>query len=78
MADIKKTQICPLAKAVRKGLKEMGIPEGVKVVYSTESPVVSGIEEDGKLVPASVAFVPGAAGLMLAAQVFRDLAGIEE
>ena len=78
VADIKKTQICPLAKAVRKGLKEMGIPEGVKVVYSTESPVVSGIEEDGKLVPASVAFVPGAAGLMLAAQVFRDLAGIEE
>lgn len=78
VSDIKKTQICPLAKAVRKGLKELGITEGVKVVYSTEAPVVSGVEEDGKMVPASAAFVPGAAGLIIAAEVFRALAGIEE
>lgn len=77
ISDIKKTQICPLAKAVRKGLKEMGITEGVKVVYSTEQPVVSGTEEEGKVVPASTVFVPGAAGLMIAAEVFRDLAETE-
>ena len=78
VSDIKKTQICPLAKAVRKGLKELGITEGVKVVYSTETPVVSGMEENGKVVPASAAFVPGTAGLIIAAEVFRALAGIEE
>lgn len=79
VSDIKKTQICPLAKAVRKGLKELGITEGVKVVYSTEPPVVSGAEDDGgKVVPASTAFVPGAAGLIIAAEVFRELADMEE
>jgi tRNA A37 threonylcarbamoyladenosine dehydratase len=37
--DISKTHTCPLAKAVRKTLREKGIEEGVKVVYSTEPPV---------------------------------------
>ena len=37
--DISKTHTCPLAKAVRKGLREKGITKGVKVVYSPEPPV---------------------------------------
>ncbi len=36
--DISKTHTCPLAKAVRKALREKGIETGVKVVYSTEQP----------------------------------------
>ncbi len=39
IADISKTHTCPLAKAVRKTLREQGITEGVKVLYSTETPV---------------------------------------
>jgi tRNA A37 threonylcarbamoyladenosine dehydratase len=37
--DISKTTVCPLAKSVRKLLRERGITQGVKVVYSTEKPV---------------------------------------
>jgi tRNA A37 threonylcarbamoyladenosine dehydratase len=37
--DISKTHTCPLAKAVRKILRERGINNGVKVVYSTEKPI---------------------------------------
>jgi tRNA A37 threonylcarbamoyladenosine dehydratase len=39
--DISKTHTCPLAKSVRKALREKGIESGVKVVYSTELPVES-------------------------------------
>ena len=37
--DISRTHTCPLAKAVRKHLRERGIFSGVKVVYSTEKPL---------------------------------------
>lgn len=37
--DISKTHTCPLAKAVRKLLRERGIHQGVKAVYSTETPL---------------------------------------
>jgi tRNA threonylcarbamoyladenosine dehydratase len=39
--DISKTHTCPLAKSVRKSLREKGIEKGVKVLYSTEVPVES-------------------------------------
>lgn len=78
VADISRTQGCPLARAVRKGLKEMGITEGVRVVYSEEAPVTEGISEDGKTVPASAVFVPATAGLLMAAEVFRELAEEKE
>ena len=38
VADISKTEYCPLAKTVRKRLKKEGISKGVKVVFSTEEP----------------------------------------
>lgn len=39
VADIAETQICPLAKAMRKMLRKQGIERGVKVVYSPEVPL---------------------------------------
>ncbi len=36
--DISKTDVCPLAKQIRKRLKKEGITSGVKAVYSTETP----------------------------------------
>ncbi len=67
VADISKTSVCPLARAVRRALKEKGIFH-LKVVYSKEQPLQS--EERA---PASIAFVPSVAGLILAGEVIKDL-----
>ena len=64
-ADIYETQYCPLAKAVRKNLRDLGILS-LKVVYSKEKCV--------KIhPPGTMAFVPNACGLALASIVIRDL-----
>ena len=75
IADISKTSVCPLARVMRKELRARGINH-MTVLYSTEEPIKSGIRENGKPVPASTAFVPSAAGLILASYVVRKL--IEE
>lgn len=67
IADIEKTSVCPLAKVMRKALRDRGI-RGVKVLYSKEEP----IKHDGRT-PGSISFVPPAAGLMIAGCVVRDL-----
>lgn len=78
VADISKTSMCPLARIMRKELKKRGIPH-LKVVYSQEEALTPvGTEEEcarlGKRqIPGSTAFVPGAAGLILAGAVIQDL-----
>ena len=82
VADISKTSVCPLARIMRKELRKRGI-DHLKVVYSTETPLRGegeGVpdlsEHPGRRdIPGSVAFVPGAAGLVLAGEVIRDLIG---
>lgn len=69
IADISKTSVCPLARAVRHELKKRGI-SGVKVLFSTEQPVTHNAD-----FPASISFVPSVAGLLIAAEVARDLMG---
>ena len=66
IADIYKTSVCPLAKAVRQELRKRGIP-ALKVVYSQEPPVTNSRP------PGSVSFVPSAAGLMMAGEAVREL-----
>ncbi|MBQ2678056.1 MAG: tRNA threonylcarbamoyladenosine dehydratase [Firmicutes bacterium] len=68
VADISKTKICPLAKVMRKQLRDRGI-DHVKVVYSEESPV----NREGGRIPGSTAFVPSSAGLMIAAEIVKEL-----
>lgn len=70
IADIHKTSVCPLAKVIRKGLKDRGIKD-VKVLYSREEPVRTGLRT-----PASVSFVPSVAGLIIAGEVIKDLTGV--
>lgn len=70
VSDITKTSVCPLAKVMRKELKELGIPH-LKVVYSKEIP--QRFDEDNKQTPASISFVPSVAGLILAGEVIKDL-----
>lgn len=68
VADISKTSVCPLARAVRTALKKRGIAGGVQAVFSTEQPTGRIVEEEGSTrhIPASNAFAPVAAGLALA------------
>lgn len=67
--DIYKTSVCPLAKAMRRLLKEYGVKK-LKVLYSKELPRTS-----GKTV-SSVSFVPSVAGLIIAGEVIKDLCNI--
>lgn len=78
VADIYKTKVCPLAKVMRRELKNRGIKK-LKVVYSEEQPVkpIDDIKEGGRrAVPGSTAFVPSAAGLIIAGEVVKDLCGL--
>ena len=78
VADISKTSMCPLARIMRKELKKRGINH-LKVVYSQEEALTPDVDPEelartGKRqIPGSVAFVPGAAGLILAGEVVKDL-----
>jgi len=78
VADISKTSMCPLARIMRKELSKRGIKH-LKVVYSKEEALTpTGWEEEAaalgkRQIPGSVAFVPGAAGLILAGEVIMDL-----
>ena len=79
VSDISKTTMCPLARIMRKELGKRGIKH-LKVVYSKEEALSpTGWEEEAKAlgkrqIPGSAAFVPGAAGLILAGEVIKDLA----
>ena len=85
VADISKTSGCALSRVIRKECAKRGI-KGVKVVYSEELPLE--VENDAeemaqsreagssrRSLPGSTPFVPGVAGLIMAGQVIRDLAG---
>lgn len=66
--DIEHTSVCPLARVMRKLLKQENI-KNVKVVYSTEKPSAYAIERK----PQSAIFVPAVAGIMIANYIFKVL-----
>ena len=72
IADIYKTSVCPLARAMRKLLKENGVKK-LTVVYSKEQPLVSGTKDGEKVVPSSASCVPSAAGILMASKVINDI-----
>ncbi|MGD7044075.1 tRNA threonylcarbamoyladenosine dehydratase [Jeotgalibacillus proteolyticus] len=85
IADISKTHTDPIAKVIRKQLRKEGIPKGIPVVFSDESPII--IREEvrktvgndeaairkAKMPPSSNAFVPSVAGLIAASYVINTL-----
>ena len=75
IADIYKTNVCPLAKVMRKELRKIGI-KTLKVIYSEEEPIKN--ENEDKRIPGSISFVPSVAGLMIAGEVVRDIIKREE
>ena len=76
ITDIYKTSICPLAKVMRKELRQRNIKK-LDVLYSKEEPIkpAENAEEqtNKKHVPGSIAFSPSVAGLMIASKVVKDL-----
>lgn len=66
LSDISKTSVCPLAKTMRKRLREIGI-EHLTVVYSEEKAKIS----NGEL--GTISYVPAAAGLKLAEHVIKEI-----
>ena len=69
VADIEKTDVCPLARVMRRELKKRGI-KNVRCVYSDELPYKP---QDGERAPSSISFVPSAAGLILAGEIIRSI-----
>lgn len=85
IADISKTHTDPLAKMIRKKLKQAGIRKGVPVIFSDESPIVvreDVVETVGKkdaairkaqMPPSSNAFTPSTVGLIAASWVVNQI-----
>ena len=69
IADISKTSGCPLARIVRKRLRDMGITKGVKTVYSPEPPLKR--FADRKI--GSISFIPAIFGCFCAAEAVNTL-----
>ena len=81
ITDISKTRNCSLARVMRKELRERGIKH-LRVIYSPELPAKPEALEapppGRRSVPASLVWVPGCAGLMMAGDVILTLAGYEK
>ncbi len=87
VADISQTSMDPIARVVRQKLRKDGIRKGVKVVFSTEEPIKPREDVTQRIVPdtapkeirkaqqppASNAFVPPVAGLIMVSVVIREL-----
>lgn len=76
--DISKTDVCPLAKVIRKRLRKMGVKSGVKAVFSLEKPDESSLKmTDGTNFKKSFfgtnSWMPGLFGLHSAETVIRYL-----
>lgn len=65
--DISKTKVCPLAKIMRKKMRDLGIKD-VAALYSTEEPI-----KTGSKTPGSMSYIPPLAGLMIGGYVIQDL-----
>lgn len=65
--DISKTKVCPLAKIMRKKVRELGLQD-VAALYSIEEPI-----KTGSKTPGSMSYIPPIAGLMIGGYVIQDL-----
>lgn len=79
LTTLEKTEGCPLAKVMRVECRKRGLVH-IPVVYSAEPArkcTVPDTEGTGRHAPGSISFVPGAAGLLMAGKVIRDIAGVD-
>jgi tRNA A37 threonylcarbamoyladenosine dehydratase len=91
VADISKTSVDPIARVIRQKLRKEGIKKGVKVVFSTEEPMRPRADVTQRIVPenapeirkaqqppASNAYVPPVAGLIMVSEAVKDLLKINQ
>ena len=71
IADINKTSVCPLARVIRRELKNRGVKK-LAVVYSKEEPVST-----QSRIPGSTSFTPPVAGYLMCSYVIRKLTDIK-
>ncbi len=78
VGDISRTHTCPLARVMRKQLKQLGI-HSLTVVWSREEPLrpLNQSKEEGRHPPGSMAFVPNAMGLAMASHAVRSLLAMQ-
>ena len=69
ITDLYKTNVCPLARVMRRELKKRGVKE-LKVLYSEEKPIRRYIDQS---TPGSISFVPAVAGLMIGGEMIKDI-----
>ena len=67
--DVRKTSYDPIAKIIRKMIKDERIKEKVMVICSTEQP----LKPKGKV--GSISYVPSVAGLLCTSYVINDILG---
>ena len=75
IGDIYDTSVCPLARVMRRELRRRGVKR-LKVLWSREEPLVPlppDEETERRALPGSTPFVPAAGGLIIAAEVVKDL-----
>lgn len=80
IGDIYETSVCPLARVMRRELRRRGV-ERLKVLWSREEPLIPLPTEEETArrgLPGSTAFVPPAGGLLIAAEVVRDLISMKK
>ena len=78
ITDVFKTSVCPLAKVMRKELKDRGVKK-LKVCYSKEIPLKPLVSEEvtnKRSTPGSISFVPSTAGLLIAGEIIRDICSL--
>ena len=78
VADIARTEGCPLARAVRLRLRRMGVARGIRCVYTPRSRLANPAPpaEDGARRPqGTLSFMPGLIGLTAAGVILNDIAG---
>ena len=77
IADISQTHTCPLAKVMRKELRDRGI-EHLDVVFSSEQPLKTKekISNGHRILPGSISFMSSSGGLIIASKVIKDLINI--
>ena len=79
ISDISKTHTCPLAKVMRKELRDRGI-DHLKVIFSTEHPLELNkkISDGHRVFPGSISFMSSSGGLVMASEVIKDLLEINK
>ncbi len=77
VADIAATKKCRLARTIRKELRQWGIEQGIKVVYSTEEfrPLTGEDTAERKPTLGSSSYLPPLFGLTMAGVVIQELIG---